>query len=365
MRAESGDDEPADGRDEAAASEGRAAWRLTDWRIWLGVAITVVSVWWAARGIPVSDVVAAMRGADFWSLLFLSAPFYTLSVYVRALRWRHLTNPIAPMSRKLLFRAESIGFMVNNLLPLRIGEVVRSWSLAQDTGTSFSAIFGTVVLERVLDVVAVLALAGGALAYVGRSSDVGGVLAEGSILLLPVAMAPLLVLIVMRMAPELVIRVSHAVLLPLPLHLRERVETLLRSFMQGLGALSGGSHIFWIVLHSMTIWLLLSAAPIWIGLWAFGVDLGSPVETLVSSWIVLGAVGVAVAIPSAPGFIGPYQLAFKAVLVRFGVDPATALAMGVLVWLAFWLTLTLQGLFFLRSSHRSLADLARHSASDG
>ena len=72
-------------------------------------------------------------------------------------------------------------------------------------------------------------------------------------------------------------------------------------------------------------------------------------------------VGVAVALPSAPGFIGPYQLAFKAVLVRFGVEPATALAMGVLVWFAFWLTLTLQGLFFLRGSNRSLAELARHT----
>lgn len=350
--------------DTEAAADGAApagGLRLTDWRIWLGLAITVVSVWWAGRGIPVSEVVTAMRRADFWSLLIFSAPFYTASVYVRALRWRHLTNPIAPMSRQVLFRSESLGFMVNNVLPLRIGEVVRSWTLSQDTGTSFSAVFGSVVLERVLDVVAVLVLAGGALAYAGRSSDVGGILAEGSILLLPVGAAPLAVLILMRMAPEFVIRVSHVVLLPLPLHLRERIEGLLRSFMEGLGALSGGAHLFWIVLHSITIWLLLSAAPIWIGFWAFGVDLGSPVDTLFSSWILLGAVGVAVAIPSAPGFIGPYQLAFKAVLVRLGVDPATALAMGVLVWFVFWLTLTLQGLFFLRSSRRSLTELAGHS----
>jgi uncharacterized protein (TIRG00374 family) len=335
--------------------------RWTDWRIWLGLAITVICVWWASRGIPMSEVVEAMRRADFWPLLLLSAPFYTLSVYVRALRWRHLTNPIAPMSRRTLFRSASLGFMVNNLLPLRLGEVVRSWTLARDTGTSMGAVVGTVVLERILDVASVLALAAASLAYVGSSSDVGGVLAQGSILLAPVAIAPLLALVVMKIAPEWVVRVAHFFLVPLPLHFRDRIERMLRSFIAGLGALRGGSHLFWIVLHSMTIWLLLSAAPIWIGLWAFDVDLGPPVDTLVATWIVLGAVGVAVALPSAPGFIGPYQLAFKSVLVRFGVDPATALAMGVLVWFAFWLTLTLQGLFFLRSSRTSLSELTGHS----
>lgn len=335
--------------------------RLRDWRIWAGLAITVLCVVWAARGIPMADVVDSMREADFWSMLLLSAPFYTLSVYVRALRWRHLTKTIAPMPRGLLFRSQSLGFMVNNLLPLRVGEFVRSWTLAQDTRTSFGAVVGTVVLERVLDVVAVLVLAAGSLAYVGTASDVGGVLAEGSILLMPIALAPLFVLIAMRMAPEVVIRTARIFLQPLPAHVRERAQGMLRSFINGLGALSGGSHLFWIVLHSITIWLVLSVAPILIAVWAFGVDLGSPVDTLVASWIVLGAVGVAVAIPSAPGFIGPYQLAFKATLVRFGVDPATALAMGVLVWFVFWLTLTLQGLFFLRKSHTSLSELVSHS----
>lgn len=335
--------------------------RLRDWRIWAGLVITVVCVVWAARGIPMADVVDSMRRADFWSMLLLSAPFYTVSVYVRALRWRHLTKTIAEMDRGLLFRSQSLGFMVNNLLPLRVGEFVRSWTLSQDTRTSFGAVVGTVVLERVLDVVAVLILAAGSLAYVGTASDVGGVLAEGSILLLPVALAPLFALIAMRMAPDRVIRTSRFFLRPLPVAMRERAQSMIRSFINGLGALSGGSHLFWIVLHSITIWLVLSAAPILIALQAFGVDLGTPVETLVASWIVLSAVGVAVAIPSAPGFIGPYQLAFKATLVRFGVDPATALAMGVLVWFVFWLTLTLQGLFFLRRSHTSLSELVSHS----
>jgi hypothetical protein len=190
-------------------------------------------------------------------------------------------------------------------------------------------------------------------------SDVGGVLQQGSMLLLPVAVAPLLGLIVLRLMPEQVVRLTHSLLRPFPDHFAHVAESSLRSFIAGLGALSGGSHILWIALHSAAIWLVASTGPMLVGLWAFGIDLGSPIETLFTAWILLGAVGVAVAIPSAPGFIGPYQLAFKAVLVRFGVDPATSLAVGMLVWFVFWVTLTLQGLLVLRSSHIHLSDITR------
>ena len=280
MSTGSPDVESAEREEDAALEPLRRRSRLRDWRVWFGVAITVVSIWWASRGIPMADVVASMREANFIPLLLLSAPFYVISVWVRALRWRHLTNPIAPMSRGALFRACSLGFMVNNILPLRIGEVVRSWTLARETGSSVGAVIGTVVLERVLDVVSVLMLALAALAFVGRTSAVGGVLEQGSNLLLPAAAAPLLGLVLLRVAPEFVIRTAHFFLLPLPLRFRELVERALRSFIGGLGALTGGSHLVWIVLHSVVIWLVLSVAPMLIGFWAFDVQIGTPMETL-------------------------------------------------------------------------------------
>jgi hypothetical protein len=187
------------------------------------------------------------------------------------------------------------------------------------------------------------------------------VLEQGSNLLVPAALAPLAALVLMRSAPNFVIRATHFILTPFPDRVAGSVESGLRSFIQGLGALRGGSHLFWIVSHSMMIWLVTSTGPILVAFWAFGLDLGSWVDTLFASWILLGAVGVAVAIPSAPGFIGPYQLAFTTVLVRFGVDKPTALAMGVLAWVAFWVTITLQGLLVLRATHTNLSELARHS----
>lgn len=342
---------------------GLSRW-ARDWRFWLGLAITLVSVWIAVRGIPVGEVVAAMQRANFWALLLFSAPFYVVSVYLRALRWRHLTDPIVSIGKGPLFRAASIGFLANNLLPLRMGEIIRSVTLANEAGVSRSAILGTVVIERVLDVVAVLLLAAMSLSWVGAHSDAAGILQEGSILLLPVGLAPLAALVALRLAPEPIIGAFLWCLRPAPAHVSQLSERVLRGFSDGLGALGRGGHLFWIALHSLTIWLVASTGPMLIGFWAFGSDVvsfDSPGEALMTSWVLLAAVGVAVALPSAPGFIGPYQLAFQAVLVRFGVDPAEALAMGVLVWAAFWLTLTVQGIVVLRLSRTTIAEMMRRS----
>ena len=340
---------------------------LSDWRVWLGLAVTGICVWLAVRGIPMAAVVEAIRESNFWSLLALSAPCYLLSVYFRALRWRHLVRPIAEVPRAVLYRSTALGFMANNLLPLRVGELVRAWSLSRDTRIPLASVVGTIALERVLDAVTVLAMALGGLAYLvaaapagpDGSSELARVLGEGSKFLLPVAATPILALVALRLVPESVISGMGFCMRPLPARFRSAAEAGLRHFIVGLGALRGGSHLLWIALHSILIWLVTGTGPILLGFESFGIDLGGAWETLVHAWILLGALGAAVAIPSAPGFIGPYQLAFTAVLVPFGVAKATALAMGIVVWFVFWLTLTVQGLVYLALGRASRFEFRR------
>lgn len=338
-------------------SRSTPTWR--DWRVLLGVAITVIAFGFAIRGIPISDVIEAMKDTDLWVLIGLSVPAYGAAVVFRGLRWRHLTNPIAPIPRGLLSRGVVIGFMVNNLVPLRIGEVVRAWYVSRESGVSASALFGTVVLERVIDVVAVVLLAMGALSFAGAGSAESSFLSRGAILLLPAGLVPLLGLVLLKVAPEPVIKVAMWFLRPLPERISVTVERLLRNFATGLGALSRGSHLFWIAFHSAMIWIVFSMVPMLAGLLGFGLELGSLVEMAIISYIALGAVGVAVAIPSAPGFFGTYQLAFKTVLEQFGVPSATALALGLVVWFVFWVTLTVAGLVVMRTGGTRLSDLTR------
>ena len=340
---------------------GGAPWYL-NWRFWLGIAIAGASIWYVARGIPVEDVLEAMQRANLTLLFAASVPCYIAATWVRALRWRYLTAPITEIDRKPLFHAQAIGFLVNNILPLRVGEFVRSWYLARKQGVSATSVLGTVVIERVIDVVSVLLIAAASLTWAGRGGE--SLLARGTLLLLPAACVPVMGLIVLRLFPEQVIRLVHFVATPLPARTSSTLERLLRRFADGLHSLSFGSHLVWILFHTVVIWLILSTIPMLAGVYAFGLELGNPIETLMTSWLLLAAVGVAVAIPSTPGFFGTYQLAFNSVLERFGVTPAEALALGLLVWFVFWSSLVVLGLLVLRSERTSLGELTFYSSED-
>ena len=138
---------------------GRRLARLGDPRILIGLAITAVTLWFALRGVSFSTLARDITRANLAILLIPSIPAYLATLYVRALRWRHLLLAVARIDRAPVFRATSVGFMVNNLFPLRLGEVVRAWYLARETGVASAAIFATVIVERLIDAAVVLSLA--------------------------------------------------------------------------------------------------------------------------------------------------------------------------------------------------------------
>jgi uncharacterized protein (TIRG00374 family) len=329
--------------------------------VWLGVALTLVFVWLALRDVDTAEVARAIAGANWGILLGISVPAYAATIWVRALRWRHLTDPIRPIATAPLARAVSVGFMANNVFPLRIGEVVRCWYLARETGASAAAVFGTVILERVIDtlcvmllVVLVLVLRGGGDAELER----------GALFLIPVAVLPILFLMALRAAPDRVVGLARKTLVFAP-RLAEFVERMLLRFTEGLGALRGGRHLAWIGLHSISLWLVLSVPPIAAAFLALGIDLGSSSRMIQAAWTTQAAIGVAVAVPSAPGFFGVFHFACRLALVRFGVGADAAVAAGTLIHAVMWITLTAAGFLVLRIRRTRLPDIDAAPADSG
>jgi hypothetical protein len=271
------------------------------------------------------------------------------------LRWKHLAAPVQPFATGPLFRATAVGFMANNIFPLRMGEVIRSWYLSREAGGSRAAIFGTVILERVIDMVVVIGLAFGVLALLGVGHD--GLIARGAVILLPVAIAPSLAIVLLELAPEPMIALATRFTRPFSTRVTEFLEYALRRFSEGLGALRSGHHLLRVALYSVAIWLVASAIPLLAAFAALGVDLGSPFHTLAAAWLTQAAIGMAVALPSAPGFFGPYHFACKVALELFGIQPETAVAAGTLIHAVFWLSLTGLGLAVLRLRRTSLGEI--------
>jgi hypothetical protein len=288
-------------------------------------------------------------------LIAISVPSYLLVQVLRALRWRYLTDPIRPIPIAPLFRAVSVGFMANNIFPMRMGEVVRAWYLSRETGVSAAALFGTVILERVIDTLMVVVLATGVV-LAGRGGN-DGFLETYAILLIPLAVLPFAGLGLLRFAPGFFLRAAGLVLKPFPERISARVLDWLRRFQEGLGALRGGIHLVWILLYSLAIWLVASTLPMIAGFIALGIEFPSRWEEIAAAWAMLAAIGVAVAVPSTPGFIGPFHLAAKVALLRFGVSPETAVACGTIIHAVMWVTITGLGLLVLRLRATSLEEV--------
>ena len=96
---------------------------------------------------------------------------------------------------------------------------------------------------------------------------------------------------------------------------------------------------------------------------AVGVEFDSLAQTIAAAWMTQAAIGMAVALPSAPGFIGPYHYACKLALEGFGIPPETAIALGTLIHAVFWVSLTGLGLLVLRARRTPLAEIDEAAAS--
>lgn len=213
--------------------------------------MTAFFLWLVLRDAPFREVARIIATANWALLVAISVPSYLLVVYLRAVRWKHLTATIGSYDTAALFRATAVGFMANNIFPLRMGEFIRAWFLARDAGGSRAAIFGTVILERVIDMVTVIALAFAMLALVGAGDDT--VIARAAVVLVPVAVAPMAVLLLLEVAPDTVIGFAVRLTRVFSSRLAEFVEYTLRRFSEGLGVLRSGHNLFWVALYTVVI----------------------------------------------------------------------------------------------------------------
>jgi len=331
--------------------------RWLDPRLWVSVAITVAALWYAFRDVDFPQLGREMAHANLWWLIPGSVASYLGSIYVRALRWRYLLRALGDFSNPELFRAMAVGFMANNLFPFRVGELVRSWFLAQETGRSGAAVLGTVIVERVIDAVVVLGLAALVLGSAGaRASGVDP--SQALAVLSIVASVPLIGVVMLRVAPDFCIGTA---MWParriLPDRISDRLEEILREVANGLSSLSVGWDLAWVIIHTLVAWVFLATFPMYLALRSLGVELGGTEGEISTSFLLMVLVGAAVAVPSAPGFAGTYHAACKAALVPLGVVPEVALALGTLSHLVFWITMTGAGLIALRSRGTGLSEV--------
>ena len=123
---------------------------MKHWRIWLGFALSMVLLYLALRGLQLNLVWLALRRANY-AWLVPGIVVYFIGLGIRAWRWHYLLRPIKPISTARLFPITAIGYMGNNIYPVRAGELLRVYLLRRMEAIPISASLATILMERAFD----------------------------------------------------------------------------------------------------------------------------------------------------------------------------------------------------------------------
>jgi hypothetical protein len=319
-----------------------------------GIVISAVAVWFSMRDVNPAAVWQALKGANYVG--FLAAVATTLiGFWIRALRWRSLIASPRRLSLDRLFSATMIGFMANNVLPLRLGEIVRPWALARREGLSRSTLFATVVVERAVDMITLLAILGIALLVhpISSATEAGRMVQAGAGVLVATCVALTVFVVVMERQPRAVHAAVGALTSPLPERLRTRVAGMLEHFVAGLGLFRDLKRLSWVFLLSFAMFGVVVLG-LQASMWALGIDLPWYAGLIM---LVITAIGIMV--PAAPGYIGTMNVACIAGLALLRVGKDLAVPFSWFYWASQWAPVTLVGLFYLQREGLSLRSLGQ------
>ena len=325
---------------------GRAS-RRSRVRLWLGLAVSLVSLWVALARVPWEELVATLRAAEYrW--LALALLLQVAAVITRAERWAALLG----LRRRLglLTWAQSIGYLVNNVLPLRIGEVARVLVMSERGKMPVAQVAAAAALERVLDFAIVLVALGAILPLM----DVPAQVVAAAWPLLVIAGLALVAAFWVALSRTTADRVARAILSRLRIRSKESILRRWGELADGLAGLADPRRAFRAALWSLIAW------GVSIGIYVCVLRSIQPQANLVEATFMVVALTFSLTVPSSPGHLGVFQLVGQqALVVPFPAkySPATALAAALLSHLVFYLVTSGMGAIGLWRLGTSLSRL--------
>jgi uncharacterized protein (TIRG00374 family) len=288
-----------------------------------GLIVTVAGVVFAVRGVALDDTADALRESNLWWLV-PSFFVFCAGVGLRGLRWWALFHvdqrpPLREVTRALL-----VGYFFNNILPMRAGEAARVISLHGRSRTSRAETVGTVVAERVFDLLALLAILFAAYPWL---PELSWVRAAAIFALAVVFGVAVLVFVLIRWED----RAIHWLLSPLRRVRRdgfaERVEHAAVNATRGLVAIRDPRVAIEAMALTVASWVVLSFS-YWILMHAFALELPFVAGLLVTITINMGLI-----LPSAPAALGVFEAATVIALDTFDIPRDEALSYALVLHL--------------------------------
>jgi uncharacterized protein (TIRG00374 family) len=282
----------------------------------LGIVVSIVAMWFALRSVDLQGALDIIRTASLaWLAVMLACNITDISM--RGWRWQRLVRPVKRVPYLRMLSYLLIGYLANNVLPARLGELLRSHYLGDREGISRTTALGTVVVERVIDTTSVVLIAAVAILVL----SVRGVLV--SAVLVGFAFAGLLVvglgvLLIAHRLPGADRLAQAAERFP-------RVRSLAARLREGLAVAVRPRTLAEAIVLTVGAWGASVGAWL-VGGQAIGLELSVGQAGLLAAGVALATV-----IPSGPGYLGTFELAAVTVGAAVGVSADDAFALALIV----------------------------------
>ena len=299
---------------------------IKDPRSIVGFLVSSCGIYWAFKDFDFTSFIITIKQINYLYLI-LAALFLWLSVFIRGLRWKYLFNSDNSPSINFLYKAEMIGYFGNNILPLRLGEFLRSYIVGKEYSIPKSYVFGTIISERLLDMFS--------LAFLGFimliSYPLDNSIKEKIFFICFISCVIILIIYLLIFKFR-----NH-------LH-KNKITDIIYKVFDGILSIRR-DYLFRIILYSALIWLIY-LLDVYFMQKAFQFNL---------SWnqilTILVISSMALSIPSAPGMIGTFHAAIKFTMVdlfSYSINDGNSFA--ILMHAYGYILLTLLGAYYFLSS---------------
>lgn len=282
--------------------------------------VSVVSLWLAMRNVDASLMWRKMRSAQPFYLLLAICISATASA-LRTVRWKVLLDYAPAANLRSLYTSMMIGYMANNILPARMGELLRIHILARKTGVRRSLSAATIVIERITDALVLLTVVG----LVSFFLPLPDSIRRGSQIAIGIFLAATIILLVVARGDTTFLQMIAQVFGRFSPRLGEKVKEALQHFIDGLSILRNGKQALIVLGLTLMIWSIEAVS---LGFILKSLDLSLP---WLAPLFLLAVLSLSFVIPAAPGGVGTYEFFAISGLSAFAIDKSHAAGLAVLL----------------------------------
>lgn len=325
----------------------------------IGLIISVVLLWWVLRTVSPGEVMYHLKKANPW-MFALSILCATLIFPMRAIRWRTILDPVYPrIPFGPLWSSTAAGMAINNLIPARVGEVLRAFALTKVTPVPFSASIGSLAVDRLFDGIVLLLMGVVGILSPGfpkHATIAGQALTDFALIGAAFVACVLIAIYSLVYFPTAFLKVFRGTVGRVLPRVSEPGSRALLSFRDGLSVLRYPKHVVVIFLWTVAHWMMNTLA-FWFGMIAVGIEAPFSASLLMQTIIGLG-----VAVPSSPGFFGVFEGAATVGLALYNVPEQLAVTWALGYHILSFIPITLIGLYYFVRLDIKLGDIGSPSA---